>query len=176
MSVCLLYISTYPLLDTSRDCKLLLVDIDSRSAAPTQVDIKGAVPNRCRYSMVGGKVAVGLALASPLVYLYSLYLPRYYTWTRASAYMYTCKGSFFGSSSSSRRREETYISSLILLLKFLSSIKTLSTITTTTNFNPTQTQLRPNFNQQLRTSSSSSWVAVTAPQAVDALRAKAAPA
>lgn len=71
--------------------------------------------------MVGGKVAVGLALASPLVYLYSLYLPRYYTCIRASAYMYTCKGSFSGSSSSRRRRrEETYISSLILLLKFLS--------------------------------------------------------
>lgn len=71
--------------------------------------MKGAAPNRCRYGMVGGKVAVGLALASPLVYLYSLYLPRYYTWTRASAYMYTCKGSFSGSRSS-RGREETYIS------------------------------------------------------------------
>lgn len=73
--------------------------------------MKGAAPNRCRYGMVGGKVpkvAVGLALASPLVYLYSLYLPRYYTCIRASAYMYTCKGSFFGSSRS-RRREETYI-------------------------------------------------------------------
>lgn len=136
--------------------------------------MKGAAPNRCRYGIVGGQVAVGLALASPLVYLYSLYLPRYYTWTRASAYMYTCKGSFSGSSSrSSRRREETYISSLIVLLKFLSLP---SRHYPQSQPLPTSTQLRPNFNQEPRTSSSSSWVAVTAPQAVDALRAKAAPA
>lgn len=128
--------------------------------------------------LVGGKVAVGLALASPLVYLYSLYLPRYYTCIRASAYMYTCKGSFFGSSSRRRRRrrrEETYISSFFLLLKFLSLP---SRHCPQSQPLPTSTQLRPNFNQQPRTlsSSSSSWVAVTAPQAVDALRAKAAPA
>lgn len=40
-------------------------------------------------------------------------------------------------------RRHIYLESLLALEIPLSSIKTLSTITTTTNFNPTQTQLQP---------------------------------